>query len=119
MTYPNIVPRKKHGWEFCNENVSIWNGHPDSIQTLEQGNRRVAEWFISVLRGCRRVIDIGCGTGFPSLYLAPHVDEGGGKEANDSSGNENTFTLEKSTFLKEVSIKIVAGMGTLATGMSS
>jgi len=72
----DIVPRKKPGWEFCNENVYIWNGsvHPDGIQALEEGNRRVAEWFISVLKGYRRVIDIGCGTGFPCLYLAPHVN---------------------------------------------
>jgi len=81
MTYPNIVLRKQHGWEFCNENVSIWNGHPDSIQALEKGNRRVAKWFISVLKGCRRVIDIGCGAGFPGLYLAPHVDKVVGVDA--------------------------------------
>ncbi len=83
MTYPNILLRKKPGWEFCNENVSIWNGNvnPDGIQALEKGNRRVAEWFISVLKGCRLVIDIGCGAGFPSLYLAPHVDKVMGVDA--------------------------------------
>ena len=37
MQCSGIVPRKQHGWEFCNENVSIWNGsvHPDGIQALE------------------------------------------------------------------------------------
>jgi len=41
----DIVPRKKHGWEYCNENVYIWNAnvHPDGIQALEKGNLRVAE----------------------------------------------------------------------------
>lgn len=71
----NIVTRKIAGWEFCNDNVSLWdaNIHPDGIHALEKGNRKIAEWFIAILRGRSRVIDIGCGAGFPSLYLAPHV----------------------------------------------
>jgi len=50
---PDIVPRRKPGWEYCNENVYIWNGnvHPEGIQVLEAGNRRVTEWFILVLKG--------------------------------------------------------------------
>ena len=41
----DIVLRKKPGWEYCNENVYIWNAnvHPDGIQALEKGNLRVAE----------------------------------------------------------------------------
>jgi ubiquinone/menaquinone biosynthesis C-methylase UbiE len=105
MTYPNIVPRKRHGWEFCNENVSIWNSsvHPNGIQALEKGNRRVAKWFISVLKGCRRVIDIGCGTGFPCLYLAPHVDEIMGVDAapnmiNAAQGNAQKMNIRNVQF---------------------
>ncbi|MEW6751177.1 MAG: class I SAM-dependent methyltransferase [Candidatus Latescibacterota bacterium] len=34
------------------------------------------EWFAYVLRDCRRVLDVGCGEGRPSLYLSHYVPEG-------------------------------------------
>ncbi len=71
-----IHPRKVAGWEFFNENVHLCDVvRPGGLHALAEGDRTVAEMFIAVLSGCHRVIDLGCGSGFPGLYVAPYVDE--------------------------------------------
>lgn len=71
-----IKPRKVAGWEFFNENIHMCDiVRPGGLQALQAEDRKVAEWFITTLRNCHRVIDLGCGSGFPGLYVAPYVDE--------------------------------------------
>jgi len=45
--------------------------------------RSEAELYIAALRGRRRVLDVGCGCGYPSLYIAPHVGEVVGLDASE------------------------------------
>jgi ubiquinone/menaquinone biosynthesis C-methylase UbiE len=71
-----ITPRRIPGWEFFNENVGVCDVvRPGGIEALGADDRKVAELFIGALSGRRKVVDIGCGSGFPGLYLAPHVGE--------------------------------------------
>ena len=71
-----IRPRKIAGWEFFNEHVRICDVvRPGGIECLEKDDRKVATLFIEALKGHRRVIDIGCGAGFPGIYVAPYVNE--------------------------------------------
>ena len=68
------MPRKIAGWEFFNENVAICDHvRPGGLKSLEEGDRKVAELFIDFLSPCSRVVDVGCGAGFPGLYVAPHI----------------------------------------------
>jgi ubiquinone/menaquinone biosynthesis C-methylase UbiE len=67
---PRLVPL----WQFFNEHVeapghSTWGRY----DTLNAGDRKAADFFIGVLRGSGRVLDIGCGAGMPALYLSPHA----------------------------------------------
>jgi len=69
-------PRKTAGWEFFNDNVHVCDVvRPGGLAALKEGDRKVAEKFIGALRGCQRVLDVGCGSGFPGLYVASHVGE--------------------------------------------
>ena len=71
-----IQPRRIVGWEFFNENVGVCDVvRPGGLDALSADDRKVAEWFNEVLRGRRKVVDVGCGSGFPALYVAPHVGE--------------------------------------------
>ena len=66
-----IQPRRIAGWEFFNNNPEICSViRPGGLEALGADDRRVAKRFIQVLKGCRRVLDIGCGSGFPGLYVA-------------------------------------------------
>jgi ubiquinone/menaquinone biosynthesis C-methylase UbiE len=67
---------QRAGWQYYDEHVDscdVVRGR--ALDTLEADDRIVAEWFIDALRGCRRVLDVGCGSGYPGLYLADHVGE--------------------------------------------
>ena len=68
--------RKIAGWEFFNNNVDVCDlVRPGGIKALEANARAVAELFIAALGGHRRILDVGCGSGFPGLYVASYVDE--------------------------------------------
>lgn len=74
-----IKPRKIESWEFYDEE-EVSEGfanfvRPGGLPALGEGNRKVAEFFIHTLKGTRRVIDVGCGGGFPSLYVAEYVGD--------------------------------------------
>ena len=67
-------PRRIEMWEFFNENMDAAGPQfPGRLADLSPGDREAAEFFIAALKGCRRVLDIGCGAGLPALYLAEHV----------------------------------------------
>lgn len=66
--------RKIPCWRFFNENVGVCDVvRPGGLAALGPDDRSVAEWCIRSLGGARAVIDVGCGSGFPGLYLAAHV----------------------------------------------
>jgi len=72
----HIQPRRINGWDFFNDNVSVCDVvQPGGIESLNPDDRRVAEWFATGLAGCQHVIDLGCGAGFPGLFVAAHVGE--------------------------------------------
>ena len=67
-------PREIAGWEFFDENVQACDaGEMAPFESLSEADRQVPEFFINALKGCRRVLDIGCGGGYPGLYVATHV----------------------------------------------
>jgi len=69
-------PRKIAGWEFFDENVQACDaGEMAPFESLNEADRQVPEFFINALSGRRRVLDLGCGGGYPGLYVAPHVGE--------------------------------------------
>jgi ubiquinone/menaquinone biosynthesis C-methylase UbiE len=71
-----IIPKKVKGWVFFNNNVEVCDEvSPLGISGLEPQAKKVAKMFISSLKGCKRVLDIGCGTGYPGLYVADKVKE--------------------------------------------
>ena len=75
-------PRKIAGWQFFNENVEVCDVvRPGGLVALEGDDKKVAKWFIQVLQGSRKVLDLGCGSGFPGLYVAPHVETLAGMDA--------------------------------------
>jgi SAM-dependent methyltransferase len=77
-----VQTRKLAGWKYYDHHVEVCDVvRGREIETLESDDRKVAEWFIQALAGRRRVIDIGCGSGFPGLYVAAHVDEVVGVDA--------------------------------------
>ena len=74
--------RRVPGWKFFNDNVDVCDVvRPGGLAALEPDDRAVAEWFVRSLGGRRAVVDIGCGSGFPGLYVAPHVGQFVGVDA--------------------------------------
>lgn len=70
-----MQPRKIRGWQFFDDNIGVCDVvEASGIGALKEDDRRVAEWFIAALAGCRSVVDVGCGAGFPGLYVSSHVD---------------------------------------------
>lgn len=71
-----IQPHKITGWQFFNENVEK---SADVVlvplEYLEHDNRAVADLFVCALSGYQKVIDVGCGGGFPGVYVSQYVDE--------------------------------------------
>lgn len=71
-----MQPREIPTWEFFNQDPAA--AGPLSLGPLDKlaaGDRGAARLFIDALKGRSSVLDIGCGTGLPALYLAWHVDE--------------------------------------------
>lgn len=72
----SVHPRKVPMWEFFNERPDA--AAPITLGRLEEldSNCRTVAWlFVEALRGTRRVLDVGCGTGLPALHVAAHVQE--------------------------------------------
>lgn len=68
--------RKIAGWEFFDQNTDACDAADMAeFEALSETDRQVPEFFINALSGCRRVLDVGCGGGYPGLYVAPHVGE--------------------------------------------
>ena len=64
--------RQVPGWQFFNAHVEVCDAvRCEGVAALPADDRTVAEWFISVLGGCRRVLDFGCGCGFPRSTWPP------------------------------------------------
>ncbi len=71
-----IRPRKIAGWEFFDRNTEACDAADMAeFEALSEADRQVPEFFINALRGCGRVLDLGCGGGYPGLYVAPCVGE--------------------------------------------
>ena len=72
----DIQPHKIAVWEFFDQNTDACDAGSMAVyDTLNEQNRQVPEFFIPALSGSRRVLDLGCGEGYPGLYVAPHVGE--------------------------------------------
>ena len=66
-----IQPRKIAGWEFFEKRYY----DQTAAETLPAEAGEVEGWFIEALKGCRRVLDVGCGAGWPGVYVATQVGE--------------------------------------------
>ena len=111
MRNERIEPRRIAGWEFFNENVGVCAVvRPGGLDALSADDRKVAEWFIEAMRGRRKVVDIGCGSGFPGLYVAPHVGEIVGVDAAPNmiaAAQENALKLG----VKNAELKVAGADG--------
>jgi ubiquinone/menaquinone biosynthesis C-methylase UbiE len=73
----NNLPTLVDSWYFYEE-AAQRGEYGEIVSTegrisLSKGHEEMAEFFITHLKGKTAVLDAGCGSGFPSLLLAPHV----------------------------------------------
>ena len=105
--------RSRAGWQYYNDHVEscdVVRGR--ELDTLEADDRTVAEWFIEALKGCRCVLDVGCGSGYPGLYLADHVGELVGIDAAPNmvqAAQDNATRLEMPNALFRVENAVQMG----------
>ena len=70
-----VVPQRRPGWHFYDQ---VSDQYPPFITDegrleMSKGDREAAGFFVEHLAKCKRVLDLGCGSGLPSLVVAPHV----------------------------------------------
>lgn len=72
-----LKPRRQPAWRFYDAVAERYPPQVDEAGSLSmpQGDRRAAEFFVEQMMGCERVLDVGCGSGFPSLIVAPRVGQ--------------------------------------------
>lgn len=76
MIEKRIRPRKIKDYEFFDSNVEVCDiVRSGGVGALDTEDRVVVEWFIETVKGTKKVLDLGCGSGFPGLYVAPYVGE--------------------------------------------
>lgn len=82
-----VVPRRIEGWEFFDQRVEVCDviGSVPGWEQMRPSDLRVADMFSEALGGCRRVLDFGCGSGFPGLLVASCVGELLGVDASPRS----------------------------------
>lgn len=77
-----IHPRKIAGYEFFNDCPEACDPFgTGGFEALGVGDQEAAGLFIASLSGCRKVLDVGCGVGFPALCLSRYVDQVVGVDA--------------------------------------
>ena len=70
-----IKPRKIAGWEFFDQDAEK-SADVDPVTSIEKlGYGEVEDLFARALGGRERVIDIGCGGGWPGLNITPYIGE--------------------------------------------
>ena len=92
---------------------------PSDVKNPEDWDNRLitstrGEWYAHVLRGSRKVLDIGCGSGFPSLYLARSIPEvvgvdPGTCEIEAARETQRYLGLRNITFLQESALTLPFG----------
>ena len=72
-----VRARRRPTWRFFDTVADNYPPHVDEggRLTMDQGDWRAAQFFIDELRGRRRVLDVGSGSGHPSLLVAEAVGE--------------------------------------------
>jgi len=72
-----LRPRRRPAWRYFD---TVADNYPPQVDedgrlTMDQGDWRAAQFFVNEMRGRRRVIDVGSGSGLPSLLVAETVGE--------------------------------------------
>lgn len=79
MTPAPQVPktRRRPAWRFYDTVADTYPPQVDADGTLRMAeeDRRAAHFFVEQMSGRERVLDVGSGSGLPSLLVAPHVGE--------------------------------------------